>query len=109
MCDAPAALGEGVHRRGPHQGGPGGASSPPARRGGGAGWGGRGGRGGGEPGGGPPKGGAGVTAPPAVTAVDWIIVAFTLLMAGWGFAQGLIVGALSLAGFVGGALLGSRL
>src|SRR3954468_17487456 len=30
-------------------------------------------------------------------------------MAGWGFAQGLIVGALSLAGFVAGALLGSRL
>jgi S1-C subfamily serine protease len=44
-----------------------------------------------------------------VTAVDWIIVAFTLLMAAWGYAQGLIVGALSLAGFVGGAILGSRL
>jgi hypothetical protein len=44
-----------------------------------------------------------------VTGVDWIIVAITLLMAGWGFMQGLIVGALSLAGFAGGALLGSRL
>jgi S1-C subfamily serine protease len=44
-----------------------------------------------------------------VTAVDWIIVAFTLLMAAWGYAQGLIVGALSLAGFIGGAILGSRL
>jgi hypothetical protein len=44
-----------------------------------------------------------------VTLVDWIIVAFTLLMAAWGYAQGLIVGALSLAGFVGGAILGSRL
>jgi S1-C subfamily serine protease len=44
-----------------------------------------------------------------MTAIDWIIVAFTLLMAGWGYAQGLIVGALSLAGFLGGAFLGSRL
>src|ERR1700712_2322225 len=44
-----------------------------------------------------------------MTAVDWIIVAFTLLMASWGYAQGLIVGALSLAGFVAGAFLGSRL
>lgn len=44
-----------------------------------------------------------------MTAVDWIIFGFTLLMAAWGYAQGLIVGALSLAGFVGGALLGSRL
>jgi hypothetical protein len=44
-----------------------------------------------------------------VTSVDWIIVAFTALMAVWGYAQGLIVGALSLAGFAGGALLGSRL
>ncbi|HZG50455.1 MAG TPA: MarP family serine protease [Thermoleophilaceae bacterium] len=44
-----------------------------------------------------------------MTALDWIIVAFTLLMAAWGYAQGLIVGALSLAGFAGGAFLGSRL
>ncbi len=44
-----------------------------------------------------------------MTAVDWIIVAFTLLMAAWGYSQGLIVGALSLAGFVAGAFLGSRL
>src|SRR4051812_26088016 len=44
-----------------------------------------------------------------MTAIDWIIVAFTLLMAVWGYSQGLIVGALSLAGFVGGAILGSRL
>src|SRR3712207_4107961 len=46
--------------------------------------------------------------PRAVTAVDWIIVAFTLLMAGWGYMQGLIVGALSLGGFLGGAFAGSR-
>jgi hypothetical protein len=44
-----------------------------------------------------------------VTALDWIIVAFTGLMAVWGYAQGLIVGALSLVGFAGGAVLGSRL
>jgi Trypsin-like peptidase domain/Colicin V production protein len=44
-----------------------------------------------------------------VTSVDWIIVGFTLLMALWGYAQGLIVGALSLAGFAGGAFVGSRL
>src|ERR1700710_716571 len=44
-----------------------------------------------------------------MTTIDWIIVAFTLLMALWGYAQGLIVGALSLVGFLGGAFLGSRL
>jgi hypothetical protein len=44
-----------------------------------------------------------------VTPLDWIIIAFTVLMGAWGFAQGLIVGALSLGGFAGGAFLGSRL
>ena len=44
-----------------------------------------------------------------MTPLDWIIIAFTVLMAAWGYAQGLIVGALSLAGFAGGAFLGSRL
>lgn len=44
-----------------------------------------------------------------MTAVDWIIVAFTILMAFWGYAQGLIVGALSLIGFLGGGFIGSRL
>lgn len=44
-----------------------------------------------------------------MTGLDWIIVAFTVLMALWGYAQGLIVGALSLAGFVAGVFLGSRL
>jgi hypothetical protein len=44
-----------------------------------------------------------------VTALDWIIIAFTGLMAVWGYAQGLIVGALSLIGFAGGAFVGSRL
>ena len=46
---------------------------------------------------------------PSLTSVDWIIVGFTLLMAVWGYAQGLIVGALSLAGFAVGALAGSRI
>jgi Trypsin-like peptidase domain/Colicin V production protein len=45
----------------------------------------------------------------AVTGLDWIIVAFTVLMAVWGFSQGLIAGALALAGFAGGAFIGSRL
>jgi hypothetical protein len=44
-----------------------------------------------------------------MTAIDWIIVAFTVLMAVWGYAQGLLVGAFSLGGFVGGGFLGSRL
>src|SRR3954451_13554516 len=43
-----------------------------------------------------------------MTALDWIIVAFTALMALWGYSQGLVVGALSLAGFLGGAFLGAR-
>ena len=43
-----------------------------------------------------------------MTAIDWIIVAFTVLMALWGYSQGLVVGALSLAGFVVGAFLGAR-
>jgi S1-C subfamily serine protease len=44
-----------------------------------------------------------------MTGLDWIIVALVALLALYGFAQGFIVGALTLAGFVGGALLGSRL
>ena len=44
-----------------------------------------------------------------MTAIDWIIVAFVALMALWGYAQGLIVSALSLAGFAAGAFAGSRL
>ena len=46
---------------------------------------------------------------PRVTTIDWIIVALTVLMAVWGYAQGLIVGALSLVGFAVGAFVGSRL
>ena len=44
-----------------------------------------------------------------MTPLDWGIVVFTMLMAFWGWSQGLIVGALSLIGFAGGALIGSRL
>jgi S1-C subfamily serine protease len=43
-----------------------------------------------------------------VTWLDVAIIGFTLLMAAWGYAQGLIVGAMSLGGFVAGAFLGSR-
>lgn len=53
--------------------------------------------------------GTAVTSAPHVIGLDWIILGFMLLMALWGFAQGLIVGALTLAGFGSGAFLGSRL
>jgi S1-C subfamily serine protease len=43
-----------------------------------------------------------------VTWLDLMILGFALLMGLWGFRQGLIVGALSLAGFLVGAALGSR-
>jgi S1-C subfamily serine protease len=44
-----------------------------------------------------------------VTTIDWIIVAVTVLFAFWGYSQGLVVSALSVAGFIGGAFVGSRL
>jgi uncharacterized membrane protein required for colicin V production len=44
-----------------------------------------------------------------MTGLDWIIVALVALLAFYGFAQGFIVGALTLVGFGGGAFLGSRL
>jgi S1-C subfamily serine protease len=44
-----------------------------------------------------------------MTKVDWLIVAFTVLLAVYGYAQGFIVGALSLLGFGIGAFLGTRL
>ena len=44
-----------------------------------------------------------------MTEVDWLIVAFTALLAMYGYAQGFIVGALSLLGFGLGAFLGSHL
>jgi S1-C subfamily serine protease len=43
-----------------------------------------------------------------MTTLDWIIIAFVLLMAVWGYLQGLIVSALSLGGFALGAFVGSR-
>ncbi len=44
-----------------------------------------------------------------MTTIDWVIVAFALLLAFYGYGQGFIVGALSLAGFALGAVLGTRL
>ena len=44
-----------------------------------------------------------------MTAIDVIIVAFTLLLGLWGFTQGFIVGALSLLGFAIGAVIGTRI
>jgi S1-C subfamily serine protease len=44
-----------------------------------------------------------------MTAVDWLIVAFTVLLAFYGYLQGFIVGLLSLVGFALGAIVGTRL
>lgn len=44
-----------------------------------------------------------------MTPIDWIIIGVCLLVAMYGYAQGFIVGALSLAGFALGAFLGTRL
>ena len=44
-----------------------------------------------------------------MTRIDWLIVAFTVLMATVGWRQGFVAGAFALVGFAGGAFLGSRL
>ncbi len=44
-----------------------------------------------------------------MTAIDWLIVGFTALLACYGYLRGFIVGVLSLTGFAVGALLGTRL
>jgi len=44
-----------------------------------------------------------------VTQLDWIIVAFAAILAGFGFRRGFIVGVLSFGGFALGAFLGTRL
>ncbi len=44
-----------------------------------------------------------------MNAVDLIVIGFAFVMAVWGYQQGLIVGALSLLGFAGGAYAGSML
>jgi S1-C subfamily serine protease len=43
-----------------------------------------------------------------MTGLDWVIVAFALLLAWVGYRQGLIVGALSFLGFAAGAFIGTR-
>jgi S1-C subfamily serine protease len=44
-----------------------------------------------------------------VTGLDWIIVGFAAIVAGFGFRRGFIVGVLSFGGFAIGAFLGTRL
>ena len=44
-----------------------------------------------------------------MTPIDWIIIGVCLLVALYGYAQGFIVGVLSLAGFALGAFVGTRL
>lgn len=46
---------------------------------------------------------------PEMTAVDWVIVAFCVLLAIYGYMQGFIVGVMSLIGFAIGAFIGTRL
>ncbi len=43
-----------------------------------------------------------------MTAVDWVIVVFCVLLALYGYTQGFIVGVLSLIGFAVGAFIGTR-
>jgi S1-C subfamily serine protease len=45
---------------------------------------------------------------PGMTTLDWIILGFVALLALAGMQRGFLVGALSLAGFAGGAILGAR-
>ncbi|HEY2570497.1 MAG TPA: MarP family serine protease [Solirubrobacteraceae bacterium] len=44
-----------------------------------------------------------------MTGLDWIIVGFAAILAGFGFRRGFIVGVLSFGGFAIGAFLGTRL
>ncbi len=44
-----------------------------------------------------------------MSAVDWIIVGVVVLLALYGYAQGFLAGALTLAGFAAGAFVGTRL
>ncbi len=44
-----------------------------------------------------------------VTVIDWVIVAFVVLLTVYGYLQGFVVGAMSLVGFVIGAFVGTRL
>lgn len=43
-----------------------------------------------------------------MTGIDWVIIAFTALLAFYGYVQGFIVGVLSLVGFALGAVIGTR-
>ena len=43
-----------------------------------------------------------------MTAIDWVILAFTILLAFYGYLQGFLVGGLSLLGFALGAFIGTR-
>ncbi len=44
-----------------------------------------------------------------MTGIDWVIVAFTALLAIYGYLQGFLVGGFSLLGFALGAFLGTRI
>ncbi len=55
-----------------------------------------------------PGAGAPPTSLTTMTAIDWVIVAFTILLAVYGYLQGFLVGGLSLLGFALGAFIGTR-
>ncbi len=44
-----------------------------------------------------------------MTTIDWVIVAFVVLLALYGYMQGFVVGVMSLVGFLLGAFVGTRL
>ncbi len=44
-----------------------------------------------------------------MTLIDWVIIAFTVLLSIYGYLQGFLVGALSLLGFALGAFIGTRI
>src|SRR5581483_3535633 len=44
-----------------------------------------------------------------LTRIDWVIVAFTVVLATIGWRQGFVAGALALVGFAAGAFAGSRI
>ena len=44
-----------------------------------------------------------------MTGIDWVIVLLTVVLAGYGYRQGFLVGGLSLIGFAVGAYLGTRM
>src|SRR5271167_4519267 len=43
-----------------------------------------------------------------MTGLDWLIIAFVVVLAAQGYRRGFIIGALGFAGFAAGAIIGTR-